>query len=50
MSLPETPRSQNALLLEIAELKRQLATETSRTQRSLPVSYTHLTLPTSDLV
>ena len=35
MSLPETPRSQNALLLEIAELKRQLANETSRTQRSL---------------
>ena len=35
MSLPETHRSQNALLLEIAELKRQLANETSRTQRSL---------------
>lgn len=35
MSLQETPRSQNALLLEIAELKRQLADETSRTQRSL---------------
>lgn len=31
----ETSRSQNALLLEIAELKRQLANETSRTQRSL---------------
>ncbi|MBL8420559.1 MAG: hypothetical protein JNK92_07960, partial [Dechloromonas sp.] len=35
MSLPERQRSQNALLLEIAELKRQLANETSRTQRSL---------------
>ena len=35
MSLQDTPRSQNALLLEIAELKRQLARETSRTQRSL---------------
>lgn len=35
MSLQETPRPQNALLLEIAELKRQLANETSRTQRSL---------------
>jgi hypothetical protein len=35
MSLQETLRSQNALLLEIAELKRQLANETSRTQRSL---------------
>ena len=35
MVLQETPRSQHALLLEIAELKRQLAEETSRTQRSL---------------
>ena len=35
MPLQETSRSQNALLLEIAELKRQLARETSRTQRSL---------------
>jgi hypothetical protein len=35
MSRQETPRSQHALLVEIAELKRQLANETSRTQRSL---------------
>ncbi len=35
MSRQETPRSQHALLVEIAELKRQLANEGSRTQRLL---------------
>ncbi len=35
MPHPETPGTQRALLLEIAELKRQLADQTSRKQRSL---------------
>ncbi len=35
---PETPGTQRALLLEIAELKRQLADQTSRKQRSLQLA------------
>jgi len=35
MPVQETPSTQRALLLEIAELKRQLAQETSRTKRAL---------------
>ena len=38
MPVQETPSTQRALLLEIAELKRQLAQETSRTKRALHVA------------
>ena len=38
MPHPETPGTQRALLLEIAELKRQLADQTSRKQRSLQLA------------
>ena len=35
---PETPGTQRALLLEIAELKRELADQTSRKKRSLQLA------------
>lgn len=38
MPVQETPSTQRALLLEIAELKRQLAQETSRTKRALQLA------------
>ena len=38
MPVQETPSTQRALLLEIAELKRQLALETTRTQRALQLA------------